>query len=458
MSRITAFVSEPFRKYGSGTITTLCLVYCAQGLKSLAYVARTLYFKNLFGFNASDLTIASAFMYLSWYLKPIYGLISDCFPFFGYHRKSYLLATGVLGILSYLCLLFSNWASVSIIALIVGEVSQASADVLCDGLMVQKSKIDLENGANDLQRYSWGSYIVGGIIGMTLGGNVADYVDPRYIIASLAICPLLVVVSSLSIDEVKVTSTRTNAESWINFCDHLKLFWDALKDVKALRLMIFVILWLSTLLSFRTIFEYYLYDVILAYPSTVSYAGLAGFLGVLLGTIIGSNSLIKISIKKRLFVGRLVYAFLPFIDIIIWKRYYENIGVPYYCFYFLVSGVTDFIKQLLCRQPLFIVFANSSPKHVEATFFALLVSVYNFGMFLSEMIESSIMNATGLTTGLESNAWILSIITTAVALVSLGLLFCIPSEILERKCEENEKASDDNCDSSIQTPLIDNKE
>ena len=462
MSILTAFFAGQFQKYGSGTITTLCLVYFAQGLKSLAYIARTLYFKNLFHFNASDLTIVGAVIYVSWYLKPIYGLISDCFPFFGYHRKSYLLATGVLGILSYLCLLFSNWASVSIIALIVGEVSQASADVLCDGLMVQKSKIDLENGANDLQRYSWISYIVGGIFGMALGGNTADYVNPRYVIALLAVRPLLVVISSISIDEEKVISTRTYGESWINFCNHLKLFWYAVKDPKVVKLMIFVVLWLSSLLTFNTIFEYYLYDVVLAYPSTISYAKLVGLIGMLLGTILGSNSLMKISIKNRLLVGRMIYVLLSLMQIIIWKRYYENIGVPYYWFYFFVSGATEFIRQLFCRLPLYIVFANCSPKHIEATFFALLASVNNFGMFLSEMIESGVMNATGLTTGLESNAWGLSIIAAAVAMVSLSLLLFIPSEIFERKCEENENSSDNTCDNCcdnpIQTPLIKNKE
>lgn len=35
-----------------------------------------------------------------WIIKPLWGMISDCFPLFGYRRKSYII---LWGIVSFLC-------------------------------------------------------------------------------------------------------------------------------------------------------------------------------------------------------------------------------------------------------------------------------------------------------------------------------------------------------------------
>jgi hypothetical protein len=42
---------------------------------------------------ASLLTLAD----FPWFIKPIYGFISDSVPLFGYHRRSYLVLAGFMG-------------------------------------------------------------------------------------------------------------------------------------------------------------------------------------------------------------------------------------------------------------------------------------------------------------------------------------------------------------------------
>lgn len=129
MAQIIKTLEKDWNTYGGSTIMTLILVYGAQGFRTFGSTARTLYFKNKFLLDPSELPLVSAAIVTAWFLKPLYGLISDSFPLFGYRRKSYIVILGLLGVLSYATILFSDNLYFSILALILGELSQAGIDV-----------------------------------------------------------------------------------------------------------------------------------------------------------------------------------------------------------------------------------------------------------------------------------------------------------------------------------------
>lgn len=43
----------------------------------------------------AQLSSIKSLLALPWLIRPLYGLISDCRPLFGYHRRSYLMISGV---------------------------------------------------------------------------------------------------------------------------------------------------------------------------------------------------------------------------------------------------------------------------------------------------------------------------------------------------------------------------
>ena len=141
-------------------------------------------------------------------------------------------------------------------------------------------------------------------------------------------------------------------------------------------------------------------------------------------------------------------------DIIIWKRYDKNIGIHYSFFLFGGGLLGDFVNMLFCRMPMLIVFARMSPKNIEATFFSLLCSSNNFGMFLSDVLVTAIMKNTGIQSQFDSNAWILSLISMGVGLLSLFLLFLVPKDIIEENTSENELLINDNDKKSSVEPLL----
>ena len=52
--------------------------------------------------------------------------------------------------------------------------SSAFMDVIVDGLMVCQSRLDPENGSEELQAFSWAAVGIGGVIGGILGGELVE--------------------------------------------------------------------------------------------------------------------------------------------------------------------------------------------------------------------------------------------------------------------------------------------
>ena len=173
------------KKYGWPTVLTLILVYLAQGLRYFGSLAITLYFKNSVGLNPAQLSMLDSLLVLAWYLKPIYGLLSDSIPICGYKRKSYMMISSIMGIFAYLPIFYVESAEIVVFLMILGQFSQAIADVVCDGFMIERARIDSENGAKDLQRISWSTMFFASFIGQVTGGIAADFIDPAYLISSL---------------------------------------------------------------------------------------------------------------------------------------------------------------------------------------------------------------------------------------------------------------------------------
>jgi hypothetical protein len=90
---------------------------------------------------------------LPWGIKILYGLISDNVTLCGTKRKSYIL---IMGLLQFLCcnILFVAHSSVDIFyitaILTVVSFAEAFTNVASDALMVIQSRIDPENGSQNL--------------------------------------------------------------------------------------------------------------------------------------------------------------------------------------------------------------------------------------------------------------------------------------------------------------------
>src|SRR5689334_7590036 len=77
----------------------LSLVYVVEGFgQTGGLIAQPLnyYLKEVQGFSPVQISAYVAVFNLPWVIKPLYGLVSDFVPLFGYRRKSYLIAANAL--------------------------------------------------------------------------------------------------------------------------------------------------------------------------------------------------------------------------------------------------------------------------------------------------------------------------------------------------------------------------
>src|ERR1700722_8852615 len=80
------------------------LVYVVEGLGQIGgLIAQPLnyYLKEVHGWTPVQITAYVTIFNLPWVLKPIYGLVSDFVPLFGYRRKSYLLLANIAAVVGF---------------------------------------------------------------------------------------------------------------------------------------------------------------------------------------------------------------------------------------------------------------------------------------------------------------------------------------------------------------------
>ena len=110
------------------------------------------------GLAVPDQTTVLTFIGLPWNYKIIYGLMSDGYPLFGFHRRSYIMMAGAVGVIGFLgTAMLGNDADPGTVQflLMLTTLSIAFCDVCTDALVASNAKLESETGAGNLQSLCW---------------------------------------------------------------------------------------------------------------------------------------------------------------------------------------------------------------------------------------------------------------------------------------------------------------
>src|SRR5580658_10617613 len=110
------------------------LVYVVEGLGQIGgLVSQPLnyYLKEVQGWTPVQVTAFVTAFNLPWIIKPVYGLISDFVPLFGYRRKSYLIVANVAAIAGFFWATQIDTPSDLGIALMLTAYAMAISSTLC---------------------------------------------------------------------------------------------------------------------------------------------------------------------------------------------------------------------------------------------------------------------------------------------------------------------------------------
>jgi MFS family permease len=371
------------------------IVYFAQGMWYLPNQTITISLKDA-GLSAGQVATFFAITTVPWLIKPVYGLLSDFVPLFGFHRKSYLMLTSATAATAGLLLGVTGEHSYSRMAILFTGMALGLAftDVLVDALMVENGKPLGLTGA--FQSVQWGAITVASILVGELGGYLAEHRRLHAAFFIAACFPLVsFLMAALFVREAPARKER----------EEFRITWRAISRALAEREIWvvggFIFFWTFSP-SFGPALLYYQTDVLHFSQQFIGHLGalaaVAGVVGALiyapLSRLVPLKRLINLSIGVGV-VGTLAY--------LLYEGPLSALIID------VVFGCVGMTTQLAFLD----LAAKSCPRHIEATFFALLMSIYNGGTQISQNIGGRLYDSFGYTplvlisTAFTALAWVL---------------------------------------------------
>ncbi|HXW31269.1 MAG TPA: hypothetical protein VEK55_18050 [Xanthobacteraceae bacterium] len=151
------------------------LVYVVEGLAQpdgLMAQPLSYYLKTSRGWTPIQITGFISLLYFAWIIKPLYGLISDFVPLFGYRRKSYLALVNVAAIVGFVWATQLSTPSALFLALALTAYAMAIASTLCGAVLVENGQRLRASGRFVNQQWLW--YNIAAMAAAVVGGQLVQ--------------------------------------------------------------------------------------------------------------------------------------------------------------------------------------------------------------------------------------------------------------------------------------------
>ena len=188
------------------------LVYVVEGLGQIVgLISQPLnyYLKEVHGFSPLQVTAFVTVFNLPWIIKPVYGLVSDFVPLFGYRRKSYLIIANIAATAGYLWATQLNAPGDLVFALMLTAYAMAISSTLCGAVLVENGQRLKESGSFVNQQWLW--FNIAAMVAAIAGGQLVQHLAPSDALhtaaAIIAIAPCAVIVGTLFLVPEKKTKT-----------------------------------------------------------------------------------------------------------------------------------------------------------------------------------------------------------------------------------------------------------
>jgi MFS family permease len=174
------------------------LVYVVEGIgQTGGLIAQPLnyYLKETFGWTPVQVTAYLTILNLPWIIKPVYGIVSDFLPLFGYRRKAYLVLANAAAAVAFGWVTQITQPSQLIFALLLTAYAMAISSTLCGAILVENGQ---RLGASDTfvnQQWLW--FNIAALASGFIGGQLVERLSPAAALhaaaAIIAVAPLAVV-------------------------------------------------------------------------------------------------------------------------------------------------------------------------------------------------------------------------------------------------------------------------
>lgn len=393
---------RPFRENPEARRLALifAVVYFAQGMWYLPNLSIAFLLKDTFGLSAAQTAAFFGITVIPWLIKPAYGLLSDCVPLFGRRRKSYfLLTSGLAAAMGFAlaALAAHTYWKVALLFTLMG-LGLAFTDVLTDAMMVENGqRLGL---TGPFQAVQWIAISLASMLVGIGGGWLAQHKPLSLTFLLAAIFPVISFAMALW------TIQEPRAKAGASQFRETRLAIRGALGSRQLWIVAGFIFFYNFSPSFGPALLYYSTDVL--HFSKIFLGGLESLQYA--SGIVGAA--LYFTFSKSFPFRRLIH-FAIAAGVIATLAYLGYVGRVSALVLALVFGGVGMIIQLTFLD----LAAKACPKQAEGTFFALLMSVYNGGVQVSQITGGWLYDRVGYT-----NLILISAAFTALCWVLVPLL------------------------------------
>jgi folate/biopterin transporter len=400
----------------------ILIVYFVQGILGLARLAVSFFLKDELALSPAQVAALMGIAALPWVIKPLFGFLSDGLPLFGYRRRPYLILSGLIGTAAWISLatvVHTAWAATG--AILLSSLSLAISDVIVDSLVVERARKESLSDSGSLQSLSWVASALGGLITAYLSGWLLQHSSNQTVFAITAMFPLLVSAVAWLIAEEPVSSRLDTSTVW----NQIKQLRGALTQKAIWLPTAFVFLWQATPTA-DSAFFYFTTNELGFEPEFLGRVRLVTSVASLIGTWLFQRFLKNIPFRTIMGWTTVLSASLGMTALILVTHTNRTLGIDDHWFSLGDSLILTVMGQI-AFMPVLVLSARLCPEGVEASLFALLMSVYNLAGLLSHELGALLTHCLGVTEANFDKLWLLVVITNASTLLPLPFLGWLPA-------------------------------
>ena len=278
------------------------IVYVVEGIGQarvgIIFQPLNYYLKDI-GWTPLQVTAYLAILNFPWIIKPVFGLVSDFIPLFGYRRKSYLIISSICAVGAYAWIARLSEPSEFALLLVLTSFAMATASTLCGALLAENGQSFRLSSTFVGQQWLW--FYIAIMASSFIGGELIQRLPPLSALQAAAgvaaVAPIAVILASLFL--LSERKSRANREEMQRT---FRSVVTALKSAKLYLVALFLFLY-SFAPGFGTPLYYFMTDELKFSQSYIGILGSIASAGWIAGALAHRYFLSKMSSKALLYLS-----------------------------------------------------------------------------------------------------------------------------------------------------------
>ncbi|MFN8950681.1 MAG: folate/biopterin family MFS transporter [Aphanizomenon sp.] len=408
-------------------LIAILTIYFVQGILMLSRLAVSFFLKDELLLSPAQMSAIIGISTIPWMIKPLYGFIADILPLFGYHRKTYIFLSGIIGSAAWVGLgTIVHTSSIATMMILLSSLSVALSDVIVDSIVVERARLESAEKLGSLQSLCWGIAAIGGLCTAYLSGLLLEYFTTRTVFLITALFPIITSLVAWLITEKPINKDEEKSN---NIKYQLVQIRQAITQKAIWLPTVFIFVWHATP-NAESAFFYFTTNELQFQPEFLGRVRLVTSFASLIGIWAFQRYFKTIPFRTMFTWGIFISTALGMTTLLLVTHTNRLLGIDDHWFSLGDNLIITVIGQIVF-MPVLVLATKLCPPGIEATFFALIMSVFNLGGTVSYWLGSIMMKWLGITEHQFDSLWLLIIITNCSSLIPIFFIKWLPDGTID---------------------------